>query len=401
MFVRSKFIVEINNFCRSSFKNVPKLNNLFVRSPECDLFTGVTPEKEEFSSRVRKAFEPIAKSASDVFNIRSKVKKTLGTSKEDITVNVVSQEAKNNFLTHLLGSDSEFENCILNAHINSFGHKGLPLKYSRKNFISDLNKLTKILNDDEKQTLFSKMEMSVNYNYFGTLISYDGMPTLKNFEKSNPLHLEISKIVTMFTEQNEVISDDKALNKSMNILLKAMPEYVNIMGKQQHNPQKFSLDCHILKVLQFAISNKDYEALNFEDKAAAKMMILFHDISKKEGIVDKMHPMHSAGYANTILAKFNLSHAFSSRVKNLVRNHHWLELFNKGKFSANDVAELFSENNDYMIAKIFAEADLKGVCPKLFEKYGEALSPQRQASIEDALKILNQKNNGIEQHVVS
>jgi len=385
--VSPKFITEfnINKHVRSNVLGVQNVER-HLSNPQKDFFVSTKASKKtDFS---------LQRFASEVVTGNSNVVKTIGKIDINFSPIEVSNEAKKDFLNYFLGADSRLAKSIKTADINSFGRKGLPLKYPRKKFISDLSRITKTLKEEDKDDLFKLVGISVNLNKSGNIISYDGIPSVKNLDLTTSLHQQISKHVRLFTEHNEVISKDCLLNDSMNILLKAVPEYINIIGKQQHHTQKFSLECHILRVLKSTMANNNYAMLPAEDKPAAILMVLFHDISKKEGVVDKSHPAHSAIYLKNIFSKFNFSEQFNDRVGNLVRNHHWLEYYNKKIAKPEDIAECFSHNKkDYDIAKIFAEADLKGVCPELYEKFGNALSHEMQAPIEKALANMNAKKH--------
>ena len=168
-----------------------------------------------------------------------------------------------------------------------------------------------------------------------------------------------------------------------------MPEFINIIGKQQHLTQKFSVDIHILTVLQKAMSNKNYQNLSNLDKTCLKFATILHDIAKSEGVIDKSHPEFSALYTKDILEKYKLPKEVKDRIFELIKNHHWLEKYNKNEVSADYTASLFRQKDDYAIAKIIAEADLKGVSDEFYGYFSDALEEKRQMPIQNSLNKIN------------
>ena len=84
-----------------------------------------------------------------------------------------------------------------------------------------------------------------------------------------------------------------------------MPEFINVIGKQQHDTHHYSVDVHILTVLQEAMNNPEYKNLSNSDKTCLKFACLLHDIAKQEGITDDLHPEASALFARDIMRKYN------------------------------------------------------------------------------------------------
>jgi len=313
---------------------------------------------------------------------------------------------KREFCKNFLANNPQVENVIKKANFEQYGQNGLPLKYPRKDFIRDFNGIIKDLETDNKNELFQKLGMTAKFNEQGTFISYEGFPKLENLDSRIPLNQKISSIVNKFTQENEVITKDLALNKTMNSVLKEFPEYANVIGKKQHNDtQLYSVDCHILKVLKEAINHPEYKKLSDKDKTVMKMSILFHDIAKIEGEVDKGHQNISAIYTKELVKRISMPQEMKDRLFELVKNHHWLEEYNldltrpenigKMRATPEDIAARFRRPGDYSIAKIFAEADLKGVNNHFFKKYGEALCAERQEPIEKALKNIHNTGNVI------
>ena len=59
----------------------------------------------------------------------------------------------------------------------------------------------------------------------------------------------------------------------------------------------------------------------------------------------------------------------------IIKNHDWLERYNKGITSAEDFADELKNGNDFLMLAIMAEADLKAVrrCGEFYERYKDVL----------------------------
>ncbi|MCD7878373.1 MAG: hypothetical protein LUG16_00385 [Candidatus Gastranaerophilales bacterium] len=180
----------------------------------------------------------------------------------------------------------------------------------------------------------------------------------------------------------------------MNGLIKGMPEFINIIGKQQHSTHDSALDIHILRVLNGVMSNPKYESLPNSDKTILKLAVIMHDIAKPEGVNDANHPNTSALYADNIMQKYSFNAITKDRIYELIKNHHWLEHYNQGINDSKDTAALFRHKNDYLMSKIFCEADLKGISDYIYNLYSTLLSKENQTPVEEEINNIN-KNGQI------
>lgn len=310
-----------------------------------------------------------------------------------ITPTPISSSEKGIFFKNILSHDSRIENIIRTASFDDFVKTGLPLKYQRETFLSDFNSLTKDLNPSEKKDLFKKLEIEPSLDNNGNLTSYDGILTSEHLSQQNPLHANLSRIINKFTKENEIVTQDAALNEVLNSLLKGFPEYANMIGKSSSHNQ--TLDIHVLKVLQEVLNHPDYARLSDESKTVIKMFTLLHDIAKKGTQSDISHVGLSALYTRNLLEKFNLQPEVKARIYELVKNHHWLEQYNKGELTSEDVAAMFRRPEDYPIAKIFADADLKGGLKGSFEQFGGSLTSEKDESIKNILKNMFNTGNPV------
>lgn len=274
----------------------------------------------------------------------------------------------------------------------------MTLKYSRKDFISDFNSAINKSSSIENEKLFQKLELIPKFNEAGEFVSYEGFPNVKSLDSKKPLHRKISNLIERFTEKNEVVTKDFQLNQVMNSVIKAFPEFTHFIGKAQHSiegpitkivSENTSVDVHTMKVYQNMLNNPEYQKLSDSGKIISTFLALFHDSGKIENVLDKGHPATSALYVSKSLENVNLSSNIKNRIVSLTKDHHWLELYNTNKASAEEIALKFKNPEDFKIAKIFADADLKGLNAEFYDAYKSALSKEKLEPVEKAIFKLN------------
>ena len=305
---------------------------------------------------------------------------------------VTSLDIKDMSRDFFANNNPSLENLIKNANFKQYGTKGLPLSYSRESFLNDLSKCFENMTIEEQYGILQKMGISLVKNEYNNIIGYNGIIDLTQLKNTGD-EGRILTIANQFIKGNSVKTADAELNKTLNSLIKGMPEFVNVIGKKQHKTQNFSVDIHILTVLQNALSNKDYKKLSNKDKTCLKYATILHDIAKSEGIVDKEHPKNSALFARNIMEKYPFNSDITDRVFELINNHHWLEKYNNGDISADHTASLFRHKDDYTIAKIMADADLRGVSDAFYNMHSYALNDENQLPIIKALENINSGGN--------
>ena len=271
---------------------------------------------------------------------------------------------------------------------------GLPLQYSRQQFISDFKTSIAGLNKDEQLAVTKYFEFEFGGENGSDIIKFPRNNEMKpNYsDKVNQAIEKIRNNVINFTTKNQVIiPDNPELAKTLNSIIEALPEFTSIIGKKQHGTHKYSVDVHILKVLQESINSPEFEKLSQNDQTILKLSALLHDISKAEGIVDEGlmgegHAVESALYTRNIIEKLNLPSDMRERIFNLVENHHWLGDLAQNKLTSEEVAVLFRNPEDFSIAKILADADLKGVSPEFYQAHKSALSSDKINEVERTLE---------------
>lgn len=286
---------------------------------------------------------------------------------------MISNEIKENFyktLDEMEKPDSAF----LAVDIDSQDFV-LEMKYPRSRFISDIKK-TISQYDISKQTDIT--------SFYGFVIeecedfdTIKGYPSIENLSKEDSMNsAKVYHYVKNFTEENEaIVQNNPVISKYLNSIIKALPEFLTLIGKVQHHTHSYCVAVHTLKVLQGVMKNPHYFSLPKEDRRVLQLAVLMHDVTKKEGVIDKTHPVCASKDAAFIFNKFDLSKSEKEKICSIIRNHDWLERYNKGITSAKEFAQTFKNGNDFLMLCILAEADLKAVQRDngFYEKYKDVL----------------------------
>lgn len=307
----------------------------------------------------------------------------------------------------------ETENVLKNTNFEKFGKNGLPLEYSRQDFLKDLSDILNNLDPNQREEILKKLDIKVSYDFAGNISGYDKFLNLSLLSE-NGTEGEIKALVDKFVNHNKIQTGEKELDEILNALLGGFPEFINVIGKQQHETHDMSVDVHTLTVLKEALSHPDFETLSAFDKFCLKVAILLHDISKTEFDVDKTHPETSAKYASFILdrkisytdknGETRFLRTFHPNVKNriieLIKYHSWFENFNTN-YSVHpssvifDTATKFRRKDlfldDLKLARIMTAADLKGVKfnGTFYDNLYSNLNSDVQSKIDEKLSEIN------------
>lgn len=258
------------------------------------------------------------------------------------------------FLNDVIQSTKSDE--ILKKHdFTQYGKKGIPLKYSRKDFVSDINKTLRFSHDKNREL--------DQYNLRQGFEDIDGIGLI------NPMasNTKLGEVLTKYYNNETTIKDEK-VNSVMNKIVKGMPEFAMTIGKEQHGTHLYSVDIHTLEVLQKSLNHPDYEGLSDEGKEVLKLSVLMHDFGKNGKVITTGHAKQSKIDAENVLKNYDLKQDIKDRVINQVENHHWFENYNKGITNADDVKNIFKNPEDLKIAKIMAKGDLESISPD-FHRY--------------------------------
>lgn len=233
---------------------------------------------------------------------------------------------------------------------------------------------------------------------FEGLLNTKGTENLKLTPEEKLFANELIAEIEKYTLNNK-ISDTANLPKEtkdfLNSLIKGIPEFAAFFTKPQHDRQAYSLDVHILKVLQDSMNDPLYQKLSDKDKIVLKFSTLLHDIGKRyfQNSSDTGHAMKSAEYVYSILEKFNFTDEIKDRIIATVENHHWFKAYNLGQLSNKEIATLCRRPEDFLIYRIVAKADANNVNENFFKNVMHT-NTTKEANIE-----FDKKMNEIEKYV--
>lgn len=263
--------------------------------------------------------------------------------------------------------------------ITQFGETGIPLAFSRQDFIENTTKILQnsALTADEKEIIQS---------YFGFSVencTLNGFPTPENTDpKVIDAYLEmhsftnkilhptdfiktiqdVSTVVKDFTVDNAVqLPDNPVLSDTLTTLITTLPEFASTIGRKQHGVHAYTLDVHMLETVKNLVKQPEYLSLPPKEKYIAKMATIIHDLTKQEAIVDPAHPETSEIAAYKALKRSSLNPGNIQRICTHIKNHHWVERLDKNMIRPEDLAVEFRKPHDFDIAIAISKADLLAV----------------------------------------
>lgn len=309
-----------------------------------------------------------------------------------VTPTQITNQAKVNMLKNFFANNNpKLEKLLTKTDFSKYGKNGIPLAYTREEFLFDLSSLLRNTAEWERKKIFSKLDIEPIEAKNGQITGYNGIIDLTKSGDSEA-EKQVYSLANKFIQENEVVTGNEELDLALNSLIQGLPEFINIIGKHQHKTHDLSLDCHILTVLKEAMSDPQFKKLSDKDKFCLKFSIILHDFAKAENVIDTNHEANSALYAKDILNKSNLNlpAEYKDRIFEFIENHNWLQKYNSGKASAEEIAVEFRRTGSFTAAQIFAAADLKGVKTdkSFYKKYGETLQLSKKP-IEQALQKIN------------
>ena len=350
-----------------------------------------------------------AKHGYDIDYYTSELNKMLG---EKVPVIRVGQKAQQGFLSAFLSNNNtSAENIFKNHDFSQYGKEGVPLKYSRKDFCKNIDSIVSELTEEEQNIVLKHFGLKRGQKYTDGTVNFDGILNNRKFEKNNTRYEvliaadKVSEEIEKFTVNNETLFEDAELKTIFDAVIKGLPEFTGVVGKEQHNTHEYSVDIHTLKVLQSAMNNPLYSTLSDKDKTILKLSVLLHDLGKPGGRIDDTHANTSAYYAEGILEKFKLSAEVKNRITDIIRNHHWFGKYNMGLSSVEDAAVRCRRPGDFKIYQIMAKADFENVNKYFhlgnksggattqaeFDKYME----EKMAPISQALNQIYSRHNPV------
>ena len=267
-------------------------------------------------------------------------------------------------------TSTTFDMALSRSRINltQFGKGGIPLKYSRENFIKELDALLSSLPPAERAEIETKFGIKIENTTFNQLgKEVVGIPIIPDNLNGTKSEQAVAELIRKFTVENEVQIADTATKELLESILHTFPEFAMTIGKKQHDTHSFSVDIHTLRNLQDNLANPKYAELDAESQLVLKYATILHDIGKRflgDRQPDHGHAALSTEYATKILERFDLSEEVKARIIKQVKNHHWFEEYNKGNQTPELVAkvvETFGTKEDFTIAEIMAKSDYMNV----------------------------------------
>lgn len=171
---------------------------------------------------------------------------------------------------------------------------------------------------------------------------------------------KFGKLIHKFNNHNEfynLLRQDCI--RDLNKIIKTCPEFRTTINKQQMGIHAYTLDFHLLETLKQVVENPLYASLSEKDKEIVKFVALFHDIAKKDSILNPDHAQDSEPVVYTMAKRLGYDDRTVERICGLVKNHHWVERLEKKQLSLRDAAFEFRKSTDFKMAQIMADADLK------------------------------------------
>ena len=146
-------------------------------------------------------------------------------------------------------------------------------------------------------------------------------------------------------------------------IIKIMPEWKEIISREQHLTHDYTLDIHTLLTLKKVKESEEYEELSQDEKLIILYTALLHDIGKKENFVDPDHPQRGAEKASSILYKLGFPEIFINHVFLLIINHQLLGLMaaNRMELSIDKLLEQLHRSEIINLLLILTIADIKSV----------------------------------------
>ncbi len=331
---------------------------------------------------------------ANYLNIDREIYKLQESIKRVIAPADVSKESVKRMMRGFFANNNDHLDDLLSSfNFGAYGKEGLPLKYSRKSFIKDLNSVFENLSEEQQSDIAKKMGITLNKDG-DKITGYDGIIDLSKLSNEG-VQGRVNSLVLKFIKENSFNTGNKELDDALNSLIQGMPEFINVIGKQQHKTHDFSLDIHILSVLKDALADPRYKNLTNDEKFCLKFAVILHDIAKSENMIDDGHASLCALYARDILNKNNvkMSDNTKDRIYELIKNHHWLADYNTKTKTADEVAVLFRRDGDLAISQIMAEADLKNVSAdgSFYKNRAAALNEPMQMPINKAIDRINSR----------
>ena len=346
------------------YEHVTSLSQLNLRQKRT-LMRCLKRYKSDISSpRFREILDPkiLPNNDSEYCSILAELSHSIGTNVQPLTKTLKENLYK--ALNSLSDTNKEF------MHID-FDNDApvLELSYSLNDFKNDVWNIVKKSHygDRTKALDYFGFELKENNN----ILELTGFPSadksdgrLAHIKDKDVLSLiqKLTPLIIKFTQNNNIVVQNKPqLSKDLTDIVKAFPEFLTTVKKEQHQFHDFTLDVHCLKVLQEVMKNKEFANLPSSSKQQLQIAALFHDLTKAEKQNDRQHPENSAFDTYYLLDKLGLKEKDKLKIYNIIKYHSWLAYYNFTNQDAKRAAFNMRESDSFKMLMILTEADLKGV----------------------------------------
>lgn len=358
------------------FKGAEDLNEL-SRSQKREFVKALVSSDTELNSvsdELRKELPLLPSCSSEYSNLIKNAVISSG-----VEVKPLNQTQKNDFLSNINSlssslarmSDEEFDSLVFKQ------------EYDKNEFISDVLEITDNLESKERQKVYDyfgfELQRNENASFktdkyggislTGYPISSDNTSKLEAIKSDETLSVieKLRPFVVKFSENNKISSGNEKIDNEINAVIEALPELRPTIGRMQHCLQSFDVFKHSMNVARKISQDAGFENLNPSDKKVILIAAFLHDITKKEGAVDREHSNNSAVDTFFIAKKFDLTSEEEVKLNNLIKNHEWLGIVNTSiseeelETRIQKTAYEFVSGNTFYMSLMFTHADLKAV----------------------------------------
>lgn len=309
----------------------------------------------------------------------------------------ITQDSQRIFETALKNCDS----ALMKADISG----GIDLKYTRNEFVKDINKLLENHNDTDKDKILNAYGLTLKNN------EIEGIP---HKIKSTPpkemqqINERMNHLIDKFITNNEVSHNDPSTRKFFNALVKNFPEFNMLIGKIDKNGER--IDIKTLKTLKTLISNNQYKELSDKNKFIAKFIILLNSMNEIDSNPEISENWFSipidyvfipmcnyykkiTTITKDIINRANISKSDAQKIRNIQRYMGWSNEYFNGQVGEkfirkNGFQGYPSVNNAQRMAVITQNGDEELEISKLIE---DTINPNNNiniAEIKEAQKLL-------------
>lgn len=273
---------------------------------------------------------------------------------------------------------------------------GISLSYSRtqlkENLLQNLSG-EKTLNGKNSILLKFGLQFPPELNSASKPHIINGLPIYKpQIENLSSVERRINSEIYNFLHKNTIVLPKgfESYKHPLELICKALPEFMFTIGSKQHKTHSKFLAEHIIMTFQENLKNPLYETLSSSERKVLGITTLLHDINKTENTIDPTHPQNSAKSAALIMKRFDTIPIQDKRtVVYMIKNHHWLGKITSDKDfpenTVNNLASIFKRGNDFVMAKIFAESDLRSVNDYFFDLYGSKINSDMCKAIAEKI----------------